>query len=193
MTYFPSGYRVVGSISPEAIAEFGELVPVTAEKAWKEAGALMTPDGFIRLVDPSLLIPVMHLILPSHPGAIPTFATAWGDLIVQHDDTYVLVLYRLGFYTEFFDMASDDIFDLLDDPSQQATSLQRSFYDEAVAALGEPAIDECFGFKLPLAMGGPDTVQNLAIRKLREHLVFLVEASGAPRDLDELGPPEQSA
>ena len=193
MTYFPSGYRVVGSISSEAIAEFGELVPVTAEKAWKEAGALMTPDGFIRLVDPSLLIPVMDLILPSHPGAIPTFATAWGDLIVQHDDTYVLVLYRLGFYTEFFDMASDDIFDLLDDPSQQATSLQRSFYDEAVAALGEPAIDECFGFKLPLAMGGPDTVQNLAIRKLREHLVFLVEASGAPRDLDELGPPEQSA
>ena len=56
-----------------------------------------------------------------------------------------------------------------------------------------PAIDECFGFKLPLAMGGPATVDNVAIRKLKEHLVFLVQTSGAPKDLDELDPPEQSA
>ena len=66
----------------------------------------------------------------------------------------------------------------------------RSFYDDAVAALGVPEIDECFGFKLPLAMGGPYTVGNLTRRKLKEHLVFLVQASGAPRDLDEIDPPK---
>ena len=194
MSYFPRGDRAGGRpVSPESIERFGAQVPLTVDEAWKSVGTLMTSDGFIRLIDPAEVLPVMDLILPTHPGAIPTFATAWGDLIVQHEDAYVLVLYRLGFYTEFFGMAIDYVFDLADQAEEQATSLQRLFYDDAVAAYGVPAIDECFGFKLPLAMGGPDTVDNVAIRTLKEHLVFLVQTSGAPKDLDELDPPEQSA
>jgi hypothetical protein len=194
MSFFPNGDREVGvPISPEVIERFGEIVPVMVEEAWNGPGAVTSNNGFIRLIDPAALLPVMDVILPTHPNAIPTFATAWGDLVVQHEDSYLLVLYRFGFFTEFIDMAADFVFDLLDEPEQQETALQRLFFDEAVAALGMPAIDECFGFKLPLAMGGPDTVDNVAIRKLKEHLVFLVQTSGAPKDLDELDPPEQSA
>jgi hypothetical protein len=194
MSYFPRGDRAGGrAVSPDLIERFGGDVPLTVLDAWKTVGTLTTSDGFMRLIDPADVLPVMDLILPTHPGAIPTLATAWGDLIVQYEDTYVLVLYRFGFYTEYFGIAADYVLDLVDDPEQQAGSLQRLFYDDAVAALGVPAIDECFGFKLPLAMGGPATVDNVAIRKLKEHLVFLVQTSGAPKDLDELHPPEQSA
>ncbi len=188
--HFRHGFRVAGRISPEMIERYGDVVPVTMEEAWNEDGALVTSDGFVRLIDPALLLPVMDVILPSHPGALPVFATAWGDLIVQWEDSYVIVMYRYGFYTMFFDMASDVIFDLLEEPETQDRRLLRGFYDDAVAALGVPEIDECFGFKLPLAMGGPETVGNLTRRKLKEHLVFLVQASGPPRDLDEIDPPK---
>lgn len=184
-----SGFRVAGRISPEVIDQYGEIVPIAVEKAWTEDGAMMTSDGFIRLVDPALLLPVMGVILPSHPGALPVFATAWGDLVVQWEGTYVLVLYRYGFFVQFTQRASGIVFDLVKNPATQQAKLRRLFYDDAVAALGVPEIDECFGFKLPLAMGGPESVDNVARRKLKEHLVFLVQTSGAPRDLDELDPP----
>jgi hypothetical protein len=187
--YFRNGFRAGGRITPDVIDRYGDVVPVTVEEAWTEDGALMTSDGFVRLIDPALLLPVMDAILPSHPGALPVFATAWGDLIVQWEDTYVLVLYRYGFYVQYSSIASDLIFEHLEDPDAQSTRLRRLFYDDAVAALGVPEIDECFGFKLPLAMGGPESVDNVARRKLKEHLAFLVQTSGAPRDLDELDPP----
>ncbi|MDQ0576383.1 hypothetical protein QFZ29_002606 [Agromyces albus] len=183
------GFRVAGPISPEVIEEYGKSVPITMEEAWTEDGALMTSDGFVRLIDPALLLPVMDAILPSHPGALPVFATAWGDLIVQWERTYVLVLYRYGFFVPFSRRVSDVIFDDMEDSATQQADLRRLFYDDAVAALGLPEIDECFGFKLPLAMGGPESVDNVARRKLKEHLAFLVQTSGAPRDLDELDPP----
>ncbi|MEH1013697.1 T6SS immunity protein Tdi1 domain-containing protein [Micromonospora sp. CPCC 206060] len=180
----------MGTISTEVVEQYGKIVPVSMEEAWKNEGALVTQDGFVRLIDPGLLLPVMEVILPSHPGAIPVFTTAWGDLVVQYDDTYVLALYRYGFYTEYSGIVTDLIFDDLEDHQSQLTRLQRQCYDDAVATLGEPAIDECFGFKLPLAMGGSEVVGNVVRRKLKEHLVFLVQSSGAPRDLDEVDPPE---
>ena len=184
-----SGFRGAGRISPEVIDQYGKSVPITMEEAWTEDGALMTSDGFVRLIDPALLLPVMDAILPSHPGALPVFATAWGDLILQWERTYVLVLYRYGFFVRFSRRVSDVIFDDMKDSATQQADLRRLFYDDAVAALGVPEIDECFGFKLPLAMGGPESVDNVARRKLKEHLVFLVQTSGAPRDLDELDTP----
>lgn len=186
--YFHRGYRVAGPVSPEVIERYGELVPAEVEDAWRQEGAMLSDDGFARLIDPAELLPVMDVILPSHPGALPVFATAWGDLVVLHEDTFVLVLFRYGFYVTFSTFPNGFIFDDLEDPQEHATRLQRGFYDEAVAALGVPAIDECFGFVLPLAAGGAETVENVARRKLKEHLVFLVETGGAPRDLDELAP-----
>jgi hypothetical protein len=190
MSHFQHGHRVVGSISAEVVERFGEIVSPGIEQAWKNEGALVTQDGFVRLIDPALLLPVMEMILPSHPGAIPLFTTAWGDLVVQYDDTYVLVLYRYGFYVEHSGFVSDLIFDHLEDRHAQQTRLQRQCYDDAVATLGEPAIDECFGFKLPLAIGGSEVADNVVRRKLKEHLLFLVQTGGAPLDLDEVDPPQ---
>ncbi|MEH1016259.1 T6SS immunity protein Tdi1 domain-containing protein [Micromonospora sp. CPCC 206060] len=179
---------MAGSISPEIIAQYEQLVPISMEQAWRDEGALMTADGFVRLIDPALLLPVMDLILPSHPGALPVFATAWGDLIVQHQDRFLIVWYRFGFYHEYASDVSDLVFDYLEHPGARTNALNRLFYDDAAANLGVPEINECFGFKLPLAMGGTEDVDNVTRRKLKEHLVFLVQASGPPYELPKLAP-----
>lgn len=186
--YFQPGFRVVGPISRDVVERWGELVPAEVEDAWITDGAMISADGFARLIDPATLLPVMDELLPSHPGALPVFATAWGDLIVFHENTFVLVLFRLGFYVTYSPFPTGFVFDDLEDPQEHATRLQRGIYDEAVAKLGVPEIDECFGFVLPLSAGGAPTVDNVARRPLKEHLAFLVQVGGAPRDLDELAP-----
>lgn len=186
--HFQPGFRVVGAVDPAVIARYGELVPARVEDAWTGDGAMISADGFARLIDPATLLPLMDTLLPSHPGALPVFATAWGDLVVFHDGAFVLVMFRYGFSVTFATRANGLIFADLEDPQEHATRLQRRFYDDAVAALGVPAIDECFGFVLPLSAGGPETVGNVARRPLKEHLAFLVETGGAPRDLNELAP-----
>lgn len=186
--YFRPGSHVVGPVSPEVIERYGELVPAQVEDAWITSGATITADGFARLLDPAALLPVMPQLLPEHLGALPVFATAWGDLIVLHEDTFVLALFRYGFYTTFSPFPTGAIFDDLEDPEVQVKMLQRGTYDDATAKLGVPGIDECFGYVLPLSAGGPETVANLARRPLKEHLAFLVETGGAPRDLNDLAP-----
>lgn len=188
--YFPSGFVPVGGrVEPWIVERFGENVSGTLEDAWQTVGPGTTPDGFIRLIDPGTLLPLMDTLVPSLPGAVPMFATAWGDLVVYHEEKTYVVLFRYGFYDDFLGRPSGYEFDALDERETQETVLQRSFYDQAVSVLGVPAIDECFGFVAPLALGGAADVSNVARRKLKEHLVFLVQAGGAPRHLREVSPP----
>ncbi len=186
--YFLDGFIPLGPVDPAIAARFDPEDGLLQE-ALVELGTGTTPDGFIRLIDPGLLLPVMDAILPSKPGAVPVFATAWGDLIVLHERELWLVLFRFGFYDDFFGEPDGYEFFALEDPQVQETILQRSFYDQAVSVLGVPALDECFGFVVPLSSGGAADVSNVARRKLTEHLVFLVQTGGAPRHLDEVSPP----
>lgn len=186
---FNDGFSVVGPVSQDAIERFGELVPLRLEAAWKQDGLVQTSDGFIRTIDPVELLPVMDTILPALPDAVPLFATAWGDLVVMQGDRLVLVLFRLGFYKVFIDAVSAQVFDELERVDIQRDVLVRGNYDQAVSVLGVPDIDECFGYVLPLALGGAEDVSNIARRKLKEHLVFLAQSAGPPRSLDELDPP----
>lgn len=187
--YFFDGFIPMGRVDPAVAARFDPDEGML-ESAIVRLGTGMTPDGFIRLIAPGPLLPLMDTLLPSKPGALPVFATAWGDLVVLHENVLWLVLYRFGFYDEFFGEPSGYEFDALEDREVQETILQRSFYDQAVSVLGVPALDECFGFVLPLAAGGLVDVSNVARRTLADHLVLLVQTGGAPRPLDEVDPPK---
>lgn len=186
--YFPGGIVPAAPIDAALVERYGPMVSATLRGAWTDVGAGTTVDGFIRLIDPATLLPVMDTILPSMPGAVPLFATAWGDLIVLHGGRMWVVLFRYGFYDDFLGEPTGYEFDALEERDVQETILQRAFYDQAVSVLGVPAIDECFGFVAPLALGGAADVSNVARRKLKEHLVFLVQTGGAPRHLDEVAP-----
>ena len=51
-------------------------------------------------------------------------------------------------------------------------------YPEAVAAYGEPAYDECFGYVPLLVLGGPQRVENLQEVKLIEHIALITDFAG---------------
>ena len=51
-------------------------------------------------------------------------------------------------------------------------------YSEAVAAYGEPAYDECFGYVPLLVLGGPQRVENLQEVKLIEHIALITDFAG---------------
>ncbi|WP_430591637.1 T6SS immunity protein Tdi1 domain-containing protein [Humidisolicoccus flavus] len=186
---FHEAYVPAGPVSASTVEKYGEQVPFTVEEAWQEHGTWMTADGFARIVDPSAFEELLPQILPNMPGAFAVMATGFGDLFVVFEQRLFVVFFRLGFFMEYareFDMLHPD---LITETASQQKRLLRTTYDEGVARLGVPKIDECLGYTLPLAMGGPQTAENLSLRPLREHLIFLVSVGGVPRHFDEVHPP----
>lgn len=185
---FPTGYRLGGAIDPAVIEHWSGRIPRQIEEVWRSSGAMMSEDGYIRLLNPGLLLPVMDQLLPSYPGALPVFATAWGDLVVWHEGAFVCVLFRYGCCTVYSEHANGLIFAELEDEEIQAKMFPRKDYDEAMVRKGVPNIDQCFGLQTPVAAGGLETFVNVERRNLREYLLFLVGVQGVPRLLDEMAP-----
>ncbi|WP_430591639.1 T6SS immunity protein Tdi1 domain-containing protein [Humidisolicoccus flavus] len=182
-------YVPAGNVSSNTVEKYGELVPLSVEKAWRATGTMMTEDGFARLVDPVAFEDLLPEILPNLPGAYAVMATGFGDLLVVHDTTVYVVFFRLGFYMQYLSKFGAIVPISMTERASQEKILLRTTYDEGVARLGVPKIDECLGYTLPLAMGGPQTAENLSLRPLREHLIFLVSVGGVPRHFDEVHPP----
>ncbi|WP_430591636.1 T6SS immunity protein Tdi1 domain-containing protein [Humidisolicoccus flavus] len=186
-------YVPAGKVSSNTVEKYGELVPLSVEEAWNATGTMMTEDGFARLIDPVAFEDLLPEILPNLPRAYAVMATGFGDLFVVFEERLFVVFFRFGFYMEFAKRFGelDPVFASESDTQQKR--LLRTTYDEGVARLGVPKIDECLGYTLPLAMGGPQTAENLSLRPLREHLIFLVSVGGVPRHFDEVHPPSAGA
>lgn len=183
------GYVSIGPVTDATVPKYGELVPLPLEEAWIEGGTWATEDGYMRIVDPVAFEDILPEVLPSMPGAYALMATAFGDLFVVHEDIEYVVYFRFGFFMTFGHKFAIFTPDDVADRGYQDRLLFRTTYDDAVRRLGTPDIDECFGYTLPLSMGGPQTAENLSRRKLREHLAFLVAAGGEPRHYDVVHPP----
>ena len=51
--------------------------------------------------------------------------------------------------------------------------LEQKLFRKALKKLGPLQHDECFGFEPAIALGGSESVENVRIVKLREHLSIL--------------------
>lgn len=168
--------RVAGPVGADSQRQYDDHVPPAVARLWRERGQVVTPDGFLRLIDPGALTPHRSLLWPDLPDAIPLVTTAWGDVVVATGGALRLSLFRHGLHTGLLATADDAILEILVDPQVQTAVLQRGGYDNAVRHHGVPEIDEVLGHTLPLQLGGSRSVDNISRQPLVEHLAFLVSA-----------------
>lgn len=178
---FPA-YTIAEKPAPELIAQYRDVVPPELIEVWEQYGFGTFCDGYLKIVNPTdyadLLADTYQLTsMPALAPPVVLFATAMGDLLVWELDCLGILNYRHGM-TDIVAQNFSVFFRNLAYDSYLSKTLRWEPYPAARARLGEPAFDECFGYVPLLALGGPETVENLEKVKLREHIALISQLTG---------------
>ncbi|RYF71437.1 MAG: DUF1851 domain-containing protein, partial [Cytophagaceae bacterium] len=151
---------------------------------WRSYGLGQYMDGYLKFINPKDFQEFVdeHLEDIGYQY-IPVAVTAFGDLIVWklQDEGYLEIYdFRHGVFKvmcthDGFGLLFDD--DLIDE-SYVWGQLNATNFREAVAKLGVPAYDQCFGYVPLLALGGPERVENLQIVNLPVHMEIMAQVVG---------------
>jgi hypothetical protein len=170
------GFERADPIPVESIERFSSLVPAEFVELWQQGSGTFA-DGFLRVVDPAPLEPILQQGVVLSDGAVPVFVTAFGDIVYWKETSLAAALFRHGviegvtgrpeLLPRFF--ADQGFFDVV---------LHAQLWPEAKAVHGVPDLDECLGFAPMLVLGGPERVDHLKRVKLLEHLDLLTQATG---------------
>lgn len=159
-------------------APFTNLVPSELMQIWERDGFCGYANGFLWMVNPAELKQVLADWLPGKPAKVPIVRTAFGDLIYwDKAGAHMLEVQRGNVHDIVDDVAVVFSYWLCDDDGLTHI-LKKPLFDKAYRELGPIRHDECYAFKLALALGGDADVANLAIVKLREQLSILSQLNG---------------
>lgn len=161
------------AVPGDVVESYRGRLPDDLLAEWQATGWCSYSDGFLWLVDPRQYDGVLAHWLPdaaSHPVFL---RTAFGSLV-----------YWDGVDAVFFDVTRVDSTPMFDEMDWVFNGMlcrkpflddvmDRDYFHEALPRLGRPAVDECYGFMPPKALGGSGTPDTLERVKLREHLAFL--------------------
>jgi hypothetical protein len=167
------------AISAETIARHQNAVPQELAAVWREQGAGLIGDGFVRVVDPDRALSMLDGLVGLNSSAVPVFTTALADVIVYIEPAYHLIQFRYG-VIDFLAFDSPKFFADLQDETFLDQILARQPYPAGVARLGVPGLDECFGFVPLLALGGKEDAANLDRGGLWEHIAVIIRFAGPP-------------
>ncbi len=178
---FPD-YTIVERPSAALIARYRDQLPPEVLDVWEQYGFGSFCAGYLKVVNPEeyaeLLADTYQLTSsPVPPPALVLFTTGMGDLLIWEDGFLSIIDYRHGL-TEILSQGTDFFFGDLAESNMLVEDLQWEPYPAARERLGEPAYDECFGYVPLLALGGPETVEQLQKVKLREHIALIGEFTG---------------
>ncbi len=165
-------------LSNELIAKYSDLLPPVILNIWKEYGLGSFMDGYLKIINPDEYIPLIQESYFLADVAIPFMATAFGDIITWEKNQFVgIVQYRYNCNDVM--IRSPELFlMLLGDKSFTDHFFSVELYQKAMQKCGKLAYDECFAFVPLLALGGTETVDNLRIAKIREHISMITALTG---------------
>jgi hypothetical protein len=173
-------FTTVAPIAQETIERYAGRVPEPVVTAWREHGAGLAGDGYVRLLDPDHAREMLDGVLGMPDAAVPVFATALADLVLWIEPLFHVVRFRWGVVETLHFDATLLLADLQKDEVLDGV-LERAPYTQAVGRLGVPGIDECFGYVPLLALGGSTDASYLDRGGLWEHLAVIVQLVGPPR------------
>ncbi|MGY4645329.1 T6SS immunity protein Tdi1 domain-containing protein [Cellulomonas sp. URHB0016] len=175
-----SHFTTVAPIADDTIARFADQVPAPVVTAWREHGAGLVGDGYVRLLDPDHARQMLDGVVGMPEGTVPVLATALADLVFWIEPLFHIARFRWGVIETlhfdaallFADVQKDEVLDGV---------LERGPYTQAVGRLGVPGIDECYGYVPLLALGGSSDPSHLDRGGLWEHLAVVMQLAGPPR------------
>lgn len=164
-------------VSEELIKEYEDKLPAEVIAFWREFGFGTFYKGYLKSINPNDYKDLLEKSYFQGDVSIPIFVTAFGDLITWEKNRFVgIVKYRYGendVISDGFDFFFEDVTEgELDD------ELSIKQYNSAIKKLGDLEYDECFGYVPLLVLGGKESVKNLKIVKIREHIALITEMSG---------------
>lgn len=149
-------------------------MPPEVVALWRQQGAGLIGDGFVRVVDPDRALSMLNGVVSLANTAVPVFTTALADVVVHIEPAFHILRFRYG----TIDFLAFDTGSLLADLQDEAfldETLGRRPYAAAVSQLGVPGPDECFGYAPLLAFGGPEDPRHLHRVGLWEHLALIAQ------------------
>lgn len=176
-TRIPS-FTAVAPVPDETVEAWHGRVPDALLDVWQSQGLGSGVDGFIKVIDPGVYLEQMGDCLPSR-SMVPVLATGMADVIVWDTDAQKLrvLLYRFGMAEALFDDL-DFVAMLLSDRDFLDERLRFAPYAEAVDRYGAPSYTQCFGYVPILALGGPQSVENLEKMELTTHVELITQLAG---------------
>ncbi|HSK74269.1 MAG TPA: T6SS immunity protein Tdi1 domain-containing protein [Pyrinomonadaceae bacterium] len=142
---------------------------------WQKDGLCGYGNGKFWIIDPNEVTPILppNDLLPNGFVAFArdSFANIFllvGDEIYRLDVHYGN-LNHIAISTEFFFNVK-----IYDEDFREKFLVEKQF-EIARQKLGDLASDECYTYKLALALGGSDEVENLTKVKFLEHLALLTQ------------------
>lgn len=156
--------------------KYTQSLPGFIIELWETYGFCSFGNGFIWMINPDDLAPILPKIEPRFKDAIAVLRTGMGIIFFKLKNEYF-----------YFDPAYVRVFPLEDNPlenimnysiskkSSAAELYFKTLYDKALKRLGKPGYDECFAFVPAIPMGGDLDADTLQKVKLKEHLLFLLQ------------------
>lgn len=179
-------------VNPDDIEKYRSAVPSALFNFWLEMGWGDYADGLLRIRDPSLLNPILELLLGNDSQLRPEDCTLYahsvfGDLFIWNRLHGRLVVNLLTYNMDAPRALNptrrmpDDreiavpLIGFKKDKYDCFDTSGVALFDRACKALGYPGPDECFGFFPALPLGGERVLGNIKRVKAREHFGILAQ------------------
>ena len=173
------------------IEKYTNVLPPALINVWKEYGFGTFAKGFMRTINPDEYQELLNETYIKESKPIPVFTTALGDIITWDDFPRVdgkiycfeMVYYRYGNRSMIQAEWALDRDDFFTEDLTMSDIYKNVFfwgpYMEALKVHGVvPKYDECYGYVPLLGLGGKETVKNLQIVKIKEHIMLIKEMVG---------------
>ena len=173
---------------PELLERYRDLVPPGLLELWQHAGFGFYSDGFLQLIQPDEYHEVLcgWLLRDPDPERVPFMMTAFGTLIyyrmlardpegkiVAEDVAYLEPHHR---DSSVLSWSLEGVFnDALGEDDALSDFYRRDGFGDARALYGPLNPDEIYFYRLPLALGGAENLENLTKGDARVQLEILLQ------------------
>jgi hypothetical protein len=158
----------------KTISAYKKQLPAELIELWQTSGFCGYAKGFLWVVNPAQLQDVMKDWFPGDKTVrIPILRTAFGDVIFWDKQGAHVLRVQHGHVHDIVNDVSVLFWYWLCDDGVLKKVLDHGRFAKALKKYGPVRADECYAFKLALALGGHDNVNNMAKVKLREQLSIL--------------------
>lgn len=194
LEYLPEMFgpaRDTVAMAQEDINSLEKRVPKTLVQFWRNYTLGVYGSGLLHLCNPIHFDPLLEILFANdsdfHPAATSLYAfTVFGTLYLWNSVHGAMTLYLLdgslvaSGYTcpEKRQTPNIDISSNIFSFSPKRADLEDDngpLFSRAVEKLGEPNLDECYGFFPALALRGERRLENLKRVKALEHFVILAQ------------------
>lgn len=165
---------------PQFLERYRKRLPSAMLEFWKRFGFGRCANGLVWVTNPNALGDILdEWTSRKRPArAIPVIRTAFAKIVYWDGAMFRLVDPN---HNDLFE-AGDDVWVLFNvyliGKAAREGILQEPLFKRALRKLGPLQRDEMYGYKLPLAMGGEPSLQNLEKMKMREQLAILAQVHG---------------